>query len=190
MAFGITEYPNTFKRQDSFPLDSTSLFNSMESALEYVNKPNSTAYGGQIISIKNDSTYNVYVVQNIEDRKVLVNIIPQVLDYLKYNVGTYCLYNRIANISVEFSFDVTYPLRASYYSVYLNDSEEPIVDSNENSVFVVGNSFITAPIIFEQDNTFSIKLLDENQDELLTLYSKMIWDEHEKIKFGILSLIK
>lgn len=190
MSYGITEYPNTFKRQDSFPLDSTSVFNNMESALEYVSKSNSTAYAGQIISIKNETTYDIYVVQIINDTKVLVNIIPNVLDYLKYKVGNYCLYNRISNLNTEFSFDINYPLKASYYSVYLNESEEPIIDLNNNSIFTIGQSFITTPIIFEQDNVFRIKLLDEDNNELLTLYSKKVFDENENVKFGILSLIK
>ena len=194
MAYGITEYPNTFKRQDSFPLDSTSLFNNMESALEYINKSNSTAYGGQIISINNNGSYGIYVVQIINNVKTLVNIVPQILNNLTYNVGTYCLYNNINDNNVEFSFDINYPLKAKYYSIYLNDDEEPISDSFDNTYFEIGNSLITSSIIFEQNNIFSIKLFNmdenENEDTLITLYSKNIWNENEKIKFGILSLIK
>ena len=34
--YGITEYPNTFKRQGSFPLDKSSKFDNLDEAIEYV----------------------------------------------------------------------------------------------------------------------------------------------------------
>lgn len=190
MAYGVTEYPNTFKRQDAFPLDNTSLFNSMEAALQYINKPNSTAYGGQIISINDNGSYSIYVVQIINNAKTLVNIMPQILNNLTYNVGTYCLYNYnddVMNENSELMFDINYPLRASSYSMYLNNSNEPVNDE----LIQIGHSIsiFLGIATFDQINEFTIKLFDDNSNELLTLYAKTIWS-NENIKLGILSLIR
>ena len=59
-SFGITEYPNTFKRQGSFPLDKYSVFNSLTDATEYA-ESNKIAYEGQIISVVENDSVNAYI---------------------------------------------------------------------------------------------------------------------------------
>lgn len=65
---GVTEYPNTFKRQGDFPLDKTSIFNSYEDAANYA-ATSPIAYGGQIIGVKNTSNdnYTAYILQPSKD---------------------------------------------------------------------------------------------------------------------------
>lgn len=67
-SYGVTEYPNTFKRQSDFPLDKTSVFKSYEDAANYAaNSP--IAYGGQIIGVKNttNDNYTAYILQPSND---------------------------------------------------------------------------------------------------------------------------
>lgn len=62
----ISEYPNSFKRQGAFPLDSKSVFQSLGDAEKYAQDKSAaaTSYVGQIISVVEDGTVNVYKIKD------------------------------------------------------------------------------------------------------------------------------
>ena len=62
----ISEYPNSFKRQGAFPLDSKSVFQSYGDAEKYAQDKSAaaTSYVGQIISVVEDGTVNVYKIKD------------------------------------------------------------------------------------------------------------------------------
>lgn len=61
---GISEYPNSFVRQGVFPLDKSSLYYSLEDAMEYA-RNGATAHVGQIIVVidKEAETVEVYKIE-------------------------------------------------------------------------------------------------------------------------------
>ena len=59
----ISEYPNTFKRQGSFPLEKFSVFNTLTEAQSY-STSNSVAYVGQIIVVANGTDVTAYIIKN------------------------------------------------------------------------------------------------------------------------------
>lgn len=64
----ITEYPNSFKRQGSFPLERFSIFTSLEgtddTAAKYYAANNPVAYVGQIVVVVEDNTVAAYVISS------------------------------------------------------------------------------------------------------------------------------
>lgn len=59
----LSEYPNSFKRQGAFPIDSTNCWYSLTDAQEYA-KNDATAYVGQIISVMEDNTVTAYIIND------------------------------------------------------------------------------------------------------------------------------
>lgn len=67
-----------YSRMGAYPLDSTSVFDTYEKMIEYINEPGSYAYPGQIIAVANgtidatngDKDYTIYVIKS--DRSVQV----------------------------------------------------------------------------------------------------------------------
>jgi hypothetical protein len=61
----LTEYPNSFKRQGAFPLDSTNCWYSLDEALSYAAN-DKTAYVGQIITVIENRVVKHYTIINEE----------------------------------------------------------------------------------------------------------------------------
>lgn len=59
----LTEYPNSFKRQGAFPLESTSCWYSLSDATKYA-KENPTAYVGQIITVIENKSVKHYSIED------------------------------------------------------------------------------------------------------------------------------
>lgn len=57
------EFPMAFSRQDSFPLDKTSVYGSFEEAETYA-KTSPLAYVGQLLSVVENGTSTVYEIKN------------------------------------------------------------------------------------------------------------------------------
>lgn len=57
----LTEYPNSFKRLDPFPLEAYEIFYSMADAKEYA-KNNPLAYVGQTIKVFNGNSVDSYLI--------------------------------------------------------------------------------------------------------------------------------
>ena len=61
-----------YSRMGAYPLDSTSVFDTYEKMIEYINEPGSYAYPGQIIALANgtidatigDKAYTIYVIKS------------------------------------------------------------------------------------------------------------------------------
>ena len=70
----ISEYPNSFKRQGAFPLDSKSVFQSLNDAKSYAQdtSDSATSYVGQIISVVENNTVNVYKIVDIAGNLELI----------------------------------------------------------------------------------------------------------------------
>lgn len=62
-SFPFMEFPMAFSRQDSFPLDKTSVYGSLAAAQTYA-QTNPTAYVGQIISVVADGVSTIYQIKN------------------------------------------------------------------------------------------------------------------------------
>ena len=60
-SYGVTEYPNTFKRQAAFSLDSTSTYTNYNEAEQYAHE-SPIAYAGQIISVYENDITTVYTL--------------------------------------------------------------------------------------------------------------------------------
>lgn len=61
----LTEYPNSFKRQGAFPLDSTLCWYSLAAAKAYA-QTDKTAYVGQIITVIENNSVTHYTIIDIE----------------------------------------------------------------------------------------------------------------------------
>ena len=62
-SFPFMEFPMAFSRQDSFPLDKTSVYGSLEAAQTYA-QTNPTAYVGQVISVVENGTSTIYQIKD------------------------------------------------------------------------------------------------------------------------------
>lgn len=72
---------SSIKRTTNYPLDSTSVFETIEKANEYINSSDSTCYPGQIIVYgKADGSMSAAIVVKIEDTYVLQAIQPKAID--------------------------------------------------------------------------------------------------------------
>ena len=60
----LTEYPNSFKRQGSFPLEAYSVFYAIADAKNYA-KNNPIAYVGQIITVIENNEVKNYSIINV-----------------------------------------------------------------------------------------------------------------------------
>ena len=61
--FAFMEFPMAFSRQDSFPLDKTSVYGSLEEAQTYA-QTSPLAYVGQILSVVVDGVSTAYQIKN------------------------------------------------------------------------------------------------------------------------------
>lgn len=64
-SYNLLVWAKAMSRNGAFPLDNSSVYESNELATTYAQSP--TAYGGQIISVKEDGKYELYVLQPGDD---------------------------------------------------------------------------------------------------------------------------
>ena len=62
-SFASMEFPMAFSRQDSFPLDKSSVYGSLSDAQTYA-QPSPLAYVGQVIAVVVDGTATIYQIKN------------------------------------------------------------------------------------------------------------------------------
>ena len=62
-SFPFMEFPMAFSRQDSFPLDKTSVYGSLEEAQTYA-QTSPLAYVGQVLSVVVDGTATIYQIKS------------------------------------------------------------------------------------------------------------------------------
>lgn len=167
MAYGITEYPNQFKRQGAFSLDKTSKFATLLEAQDYA-ASSPIAYNLQIIGV--DETNLLYVLVPSEIDDIQYNILPlDVLssNHLKYEIGTWALTSRISNnndtqISASFNFDIKYPIVATHYRIFINGND---ISGQLN----LGTEFVTAPVLFTQDGVDIYMTLERVDSKGITI---------------------
>ncbi len=62
-SFASMEFPMAFSRQDSFPLDKSSVYSSLSDAQTYA-QTSPLAYVGQVIAVVVDGTATIYQIKN------------------------------------------------------------------------------------------------------------------------------
>ena len=62
-SFASMEFPMAFSRQDSFPLDKSSVYGSLSEAQTYA-QTSPLAYVGQVIAVVVDGTATIYQIKN------------------------------------------------------------------------------------------------------------------------------
>lgn len=77
----LTEYPNSFKRLEPFPLEAYEIFYSKESAKEYATN-NPLAYVGQTIKVVENNTVDSYIILNESGE-----LYPETFDIIEINGG-------------------------------------------------------------------------------------------------------
>ena len=69
---GINQVGNSYQRKSAVPLDYYSLFNSKQEAEEYARGEETVAYVGQIISVVENNTVNVYKIVDTDGNLELI----------------------------------------------------------------------------------------------------------------------
>ena len=192
---GITEYPNTFKRQGSFPLDESSVFSSLAEATEYA-KSSYIAYEGQIISVTENDKINVYVLEKSNDAYTnfkLANIstsnnsesndlVADINKLINSKVGIWSITKITNSNEASLDFDIWYGVDANSYEVYFNDR---IVSDR----LTLSDTFLTSLENFIGDSV-DIKLkFYNNNAEAFELNAKPIY-KNENVIYGSLYLIE
>lgn len=161
MAFGITEYPNQFKRQDNFSLDKSSKYKTYDEAKAYA-ASSPIAYNLQIIGVDENDTLYVLVPSNIDGEKyTLIPFDSLFTNYVKYEIGTWALTTRVENVSAAFNFDIKYPIEVTHYRIYINDIDV-------SGQLTIGDTFVTAPVMFEQEGAKISIALERIDDSNVT----------------------
>lgn len=173
-SYGYVEHPSTIRRLADFPADESSCFKTYAEAKDYAEN-NPIAYDTQIIGVK--ETGEVYQILN----KELIPLQSSSINEMRYCFGHWGITELISGISCSFSMDIIYPILADSYRIFIDDSDI------SNSVDI-GESFVSAPIIFENSLNMKIKLYRENE-EMLVLNSIPMF-KNEKISCGILTTYK
>lgn len=189
--FGITEYPNTFKRQGSFPLDKSCVYNSLLEATQYA-ESSQIAYAGQLISVIENNNVNVYVLKKHEDvtkNFKLVSLsesngqsdIVDINNLINSKVGTWSITKSTTEDAI-LDFDVWYGVTANSYEVFFN--EELVSDK-----LSLSDEFVTNLENFNNDS-ISIKLKFYNDDlEAFELNAKAIY-KNKTVIYGSLYLVE
>lgn len=161
MAFGTTEYPNQFKRQDSFSLDKSSKYKTYAEAKAYA-ATSPIAFNLQIIGVDENDTLYVLVPSNIDgENYMLVPFDSLFTNYLKYEIGSWALTTRIEGVTAAFNFDIKYPVEATHYRVYINDKDI-------SGQLIIGDTFVTAPVMFEEEGAKISVALERIDDSNVT----------------------
>lgn len=190
---GTTEYPNTFKRQGSYPLDNSTVFNSLMDANEYAESSN-IAYEGQIISIIDDDTTHVCVLKKNNDdstKKFKLVILPltglneyiiDIYNLVNSKIGIWSITKSIKTNEAILDFDIWYGVDADSYEVYFND--ELVSDK-----LLLSDEFATNLSNFIKDS-IKIKLkFYKGEDEAFELNAKASY-KNQSVIFGSLYLSK
>ena len=167
--FGITEYPNMFKRQGAFPLDGSSVFKSLNDAIEYA-KSSPIAYEGQIISVIENNVTTIYTLNksvvantNYELSSVtssssndLNDAIININNLINSKVGLWTISQKPNTLEAYLDFDILYPLEANSYEVFFNDE-------SVSTILNLTDEFITTLKTFKDDSTLiTIKFYNDN----------------------------
>ena len=193
-SYGITEYPNTFKRQGSFPLDKTNVFNSLIEANEYA-ESSKIAYEGQVISVIDSGDVNVYVLKKNDDvtknfKLVHISVsssgtndnIIDMNNLINSKVGIWSITEKSNTNDAILDFDIFYGLDANMFEVYYNDE----LVSNK---LALSDEFITNLNNFIDDSII-IKLKFYNDElKVFELEAKPLY-KNKTVIFGSLHLIK
>lgn len=172
-SYGITEYPNTFKRQGSFPLDKSNVFYSLVEATEYA-ESNKIAYEGQIISVVENDDVNAYILKKNDDvtkNFKLVNIstnnanndIIDINDLINSKVGIWSV-TKTTNDDAILDFDIWYGVDANSYKVFFNEElvsdklllSDEFVTHLEN--FVGGSIKVTLKFYNDDSEAFELNV--------------------------------
>ena len=143
----ITEYPNTFKRQGSFPLDSSSIFYNLEEAIEYA-KSSLAAYNGQIISVIDNEDVNIYTLKPSNENDVryeLAQIYSSAYDLVNSKMGWWNISNKPNSSDAVLDFDILYSNEADSYEVFFNDN-------SVSDILSLSDEFITDLNNFKNDS--------------------------------------
>lgn len=192
-SFGITEYPNTFKRQGSFPLDNSSVFNSLNEAITYANS-SPIAYEGQMISVIENNKVTAYVLEksteseknyklaSITADSSLNDVIVDMNNLINSKVGIWSITRKLNTTEAVLDFDILYSADADSYEVFFN--EESI-----SNILSLDTQFITDLEVFRNSEiTINIKFYN-NGVEAFELKAKPLY-MNSMVIFGSLYLIK
>lgn len=161
MAFGTTEYPNQFKRQDAFSLDKSCKYKTYAEALTYA-KTSPIAYNLQMVGVDETDTLYILLPSDVSGENYkLVPFDSLFTNYLKYELGTWALTTRIEGVTAAFNFDIKFPVEATHYRVYINDEDV-------SGQIIIGDTFVTAPIMFEQEGAKISVALERIDDSNVT----------------------
>lgn len=183
MAFGTTEYPNQFKRQDAFSLDKSCKYKTLAEAENYA-RNNPIAYNLQIIGV--DETNSLYVLIPSAVSGENYKLIPfdsLFTNYLKYEIGTWALTTRVEGVTAAFNFDVKFPVEATHYRVYINDQDI-------SGQLIIGDTFVTAPIMFEEEGakiSVALERIDNSVTTELIKAHAITVHNNSYVTMGILS---
>lgn len=167
--FGVTEYPNTFKRQGAFPLDKFSVFSSLSSAIEYA-KSNSIAYEGQIISVVENDTVTAYTLKKSAESDVNYELtlisassndsdvsvdLTNVTNDINNKIGVWTISEK-SDTGASLDFDLMYPIEADSYEVYFNDE-------SVSEVLSLADEFVTdLEVVTNDSNNITIKFYNNS----------------------------
>lgn len=168
-SFGITEYPNTFKRQESFPLDGSSVFASLEEANNYA-KNSKIAYAGQVVSVLDENgIVRIYFLQASEfngfDLKELT-----FNNYATDNViGSWGAISTPDTNFVEIAVELYYPLEVNCYTII---SDDTAINSTYD---ITSPAQIDISYLINNSLTFIFKYKDNNGKEIDILTTRCIY---------------
>lgn len=195
--YGVTEYPNTFKRQASFPLDNSSKFNSLSEATKYA-ASNPIAYEGQIISVSENGKVSVYVLEistetNInyklsgissssDESNDLNNAVININNLINSKVGIWSATKNSNDSNFYLDFDILYPLEASSFIIYYTD------DSCSTMTTIGKSQTLDLTKLTSDACTFTLEFIYENSPKF-KLEARAIYKNNTVI-FGSLYLVE
>lgn len=193
--FGITEYPNTFKRQGSFPLDKSSVLNSLDEANDYA-ASNPTAYEGQIISVKDEGKVTAYILEISDDDNAnfklskitssasedLNDAVIDINNLINSKVGIWSISKKANKPEAFLDFDILYPIEANSYEVYFNDN-------SVSNLLSLTDEFVTSLDNFNYDAT-KVKLILYGENSMIYELDAKAQYKNNVVIFGSLYLSK
>ena len=196
-SFGTTEYPNTFKRQASFPLDNSSVFNSLTEAVEYA-KSSPIAYEGQIISVIENEKVTAYILEKSTESNVnykistissssdessdLNNAVININNLINSKVGIWSATKNSNDSNFYLDFDILYPLEASSFIIYYTD------DSCSMMTTIGKSQTLDLTKLTSDACTFTLEFIYENSPKF-KLEARAIYKNNTVI-FGSLYLVE
>ena len=167
--YGKTEYPNSFKRQSSFPLDDSYIQASYLDAVEYA-ASNGTAYEGQVIAIAENNEVRLFVLR--KSNKENINFELDELISVNRHIGDWVIIKHEDNC--EFSCKINYPFTNLKYHLCMNNDDVVEIDNESSNISIK---------LFDIISNYNLLI----SNELLVIKSKLITTyEDDKIKYGVL----